>query len=294
MSQTETPLAATQTVSPDSAHARLPATNIADDPAADSPEVPVDHIDDKSINDVVQPLDPEVQNDKERQADAGAAEAEVVNLQGTDNTPKEPKEPDADTAKNTQLATTSKQTNAPPTDLGPRERSAVPSLCTVAPSYTDGGSWCAVPSQGSNVGSMKLLVDTAKNALDGKTDHKDKVEDSGGSDNSDAPVRFHPESRAALTKKLKEDRTEAKKLEKVLRNAKAKVVSRLLRPKPIPDRISLPEYAVQNAVTFTEEECDQAKIKIELAREGIKDVHVPELDWDKRLECPHSPTVNRK
>ena len=275
MSQSKTPLGDTQTVSPDSTPPRLRATNTDDDPAADGPEVPVDHGDENRIQDIVQPLDPEAQNDKERQADTGPAEAKVVNLQGTDNTPKEPKEQDADTAKNAQPASTPQPTSAAPTDLGPREPSAV-------------------PSQASSVGSIKLWLDTADDAVDGKTDHKDEVEDSRGSDDSDAPVRLHPQSRAALTKKLKEDRAEAKQLQKALRNAEAKVVSRLLKAKPMPDRDSLPKDAVQKAVTFTEEEWEQAKKKIELAREGIKGVHVLELDWDKKLEYGQSRRVNRK
>ena len=62
----------------------------------------------------------------------------------------------------------------------------------------------------------------------------------------------------------------------------------------MPDRDSLPEDTVQNAVAFTEEEWEQAKKKLELAREGIKDVHVLELDWDKKLEYGQSWRVNRK
>ena len=223
----------------------------------------------------MQPLDPEVQNDKERQADTAPAEAEVVDLQGTDNTPAEPKEPDADTAKHAQPASTPQPTSAAPTDLGPREPSAV-------------------PSQVSSVGSIKLWLDTADDAVGGKTDDKDEVEESRGSDDSDAPVRLHPQSRAALTKKLKEDRAEAKQLQKALRNAEAKVVSRLLKAKPMADRNSLPEDAVQSDVTFTEEEWEQAKKKLELGREGIKDVHVLELDWDKKLEYGQFRRVNRK
>ena len=159
MYQTETPLDDPQPVSPDSTPPLLTATNIADDPAADGPEVPSDRRDENRIRDVVQPLDPEVQNDKERQADTGPAEAEVVNLQGTDNTPTEPKEPDADTAKHAQPASTPQPTSAPPTDLGPREPSAV-------------------PSQASTVGSIMLWLDMADNAVDGKTDDKDEVEES--------------------------------------------------------------------------------------------------------------------
>ena len=153
MSKTETRLDDTHPVSRDSTSPRLPATNTEDNPAADNPEVPVDHSDEKRIDDVVQSLDPEVQNDKEGQADTGAAEAEVVNLQGSDKTPKEQKEPDTDTAKNTQLATTPQPTNAPPTDMGPREPKAV-------------------PSQASSVGSIKLWLDTADDAEDGKTNHR--------------------------------------------------------------------------------------------------------------------------
>ena len=190
MSQTETPLDHTQPVSPDSTPSRLPATNTVDDPTADGLEVPVDLGDENGIQDVVQPLDPEVQNNKERQADTGPAEAQVVDLQGTDNTPTEPREPDADTGKHAQPASTPQPTSAPPTDFGPREQSAV-------------------PSQASCVGSIKLWLNTADNAVDGKTDDKDEVEESRRSDDSDAPVRLHPQSRAALTKKLKEDRAEA-------------------------------------------------------------------------------------
>ena len=120
MSQTERPLDDNQPVSSDSTLPRLPATNTADDPAADSPEVPVDRGDENRILDVLQPLDPEVKNDKERQADTGPAEAGVMNMQGTYNIPTEPKEPDADTAKHAQAASTPQPTNAPPTDLGPR------------------------------------------------------------------------------------------------------------------------------------------------------------------------------
>ena len=107
-------------------------------------------------------------------------------------------------------------------------------------------------------------------------------------------MRLHPESSAALTKKLKEGTAKAKGLQKTLRSAEAKVVSRLLKAKPMPDRNSLPEDAVENNVTFTEEEWEQAKKKIELAREGIKYVHVLELDWGKKLEYRQSPRVNRK
>ena len=223
----------------------------------------------------MQPLDPESQNDRERQADTGPAEAEVVNLQGTDNTPTEPKEPDADTAKHAQPASTPQPTSAPPTDLRPREPSAV-------------------PSQASRVGSIKLWLVTADDAVDGKTDDKDEVEESQGSDESDAPVRLHPQSRAALTKKLKEDRAEAKQLQKALRNAEAKVVSRLSKAKPMPDKDLLPEDTVENDLTFTEEEWKQAKKKIELATKGIKDVHLLELDWDKTLEYGQSRRINRK
>ena len=275
MSQTDTPLDDTQAVSSDSTPPPFPATNTADDPAAEGPEVPVDRGDENRIQDVVQPLDPEVQNDTERQADTGPAEAEVVNLQGTDNTPTEPREPDAYTTEHSQPASTPRPTSAPPTDLGPCEPSAV-------------------PSQASSVGSIKLWLDTAANAVDGKMDYKDEVEESQGSDDSDAPVRLHPQSRAALTKKLTEDRAEAKQLQKALRIAEAKVVSLLLKAKPMPDRDSLPEDAVENDVTFTEEEWEQAKNKIELAREGIKDVHVLELDWDKTFEYGQSRRVNQK
>ena len=107
-------------------------------------------------------------------------------------------------------------------------------------------------------------------------------------------MTLHPQSRAGLTKRLKEDKAEAKQLQKALRNAEAKVVSRLLKANPRPDRDSLPEDAVQNDVTFTEEEWEQAKKKNELAREGIKDVHVLELNWDKKLEYGQSRRVNRK
>ena len=161
MSPTETPLGDTEPVSRDSTPPRLPATNTDDDPAADGPEEPVDHGDEKRIKDGVQPLDPEVPNDNERQADTGPSEAEVINLQGTDNTPKEPKELNADSARNAKPANDPQPTTAPPTDLGPREPSAV-------------------PSQGSSVGSIKLRADTADDAVDGKTDHKDEVEDSAG------------------------------------------------------------------------------------------------------------------
>ena len=71
-------------------------------------------------------------------------------------------------------------------------------------------------------------------------------------------------------------------------------VSRLLKTKPMPDKDSLPEDALQNAVAFTEEEWEQAKKKHELGREGIKDVHVLELKWDKKLEYGQSWRVNRK
>ena len=107
-------------------------------------------------------------------------------------------------------------------------------------------------------------------------------------------MRLHPQSRASLTKKLKEDRAEATQLQIALRNAEAMVVSRLLKEKPLPDRDSLPEDAMENDVTFTEEEWQQAKKKIELAREGIKDVHVLELDWYKTFEYGQSRRVNRK
>ena len=275
MSQTETAIDDTEPVSPDSTPPPLPATNTADDPTADGPEVPVDRGDENRMQDVVQPLDPEVQNDKERQADTGPAEAEVVNLQGTDNTPTEPKEPDADTAKHGQPASTPQPTSALPTDLGPREPSAV-------------------PPQASSVGSIKLWLDTADDAVDGRTDDKDEVEESRGSDDSDAPVRLHPPPRAALTKKLEEDRAETKPLQRALRNAEAKVVSRLLKAKQMHHRDSLPEDAVENDVTFTEEESEQAKKEIELARKCIQDVHVLELNWDQRLEYGQSRRVNRK
>ena len=65
MSQTKIPLPDTQPVSPDSTPPRLTATNTANDPAADGSEVPVDRGDENRIQDIVQPLDPEVQNDKE-------------------------------------------------------------------------------------------------------------------------------------------------------------------------------------------------------------------------------------
>ena len=82
----------------------------------------------------------------------------MVNLQGTENTPTEPKEPDTDTAKHAQPASTPQPTSAPPTDLGPREPSAV-------------------PSQAHSVGSITLWLDTADDAVDGKTDDKDEVEE---------------------------------------------------------------------------------------------------------------------
>ena len=47
-------------------------------------------------------------------------------------------------------------------------------------------------------------------------------------------------------------------------------------------------------VTFTKEEWEQAKKKIELGREGIKDVHVLELDWYKKLKYGQSQRVNGK
>ena len=53
--------------------------------------------------------------------------------------------------------------------------------------------------------SINLWLVTAEDAVDDKTDHKDKVEDSSVSDDSDAPVRLQPESRGALQKKLNED-----------------------------------------------------------------------------------------
>ena len=156
----------------------------------------------------MQPLDDEVQNDKEQQADTQEAEAEVLNLKRTDNTPKEQKERDADAAKNTQLAANPQLRNAAPTDLGPRGPSAV-------------------PSQGSSVGLKKLWLDTARDGVNDKKDHRDKGEDSGASDDSDAPVRLHPESRGALQKNLKEDRADTENLHNVLRNAEVQVVSRL-------------------------------------------------------------------
>ena len=157
MFQTETLLGYTQPVFPDSTPPRLPATNTDDDPAAASPEVAVDHGDENRIQDILQPLDPEVQNDKERQADTGPTEAEVVKFQGTDNTSKEPKEPDAETAKHAQPPSTPQPTSAPPTDLGPREPSAV-------------------LSQASSEGSIKLWLETADDAVDGKTDYKGEVD----------------------------------------------------------------------------------------------------------------------
>ena len=71
-------------------------------------------------------------------------------------------------------------------------------------------------------------------------------------------------------------------------------MSRLFKSKPMADRDSLPEEAVQKAVTFTEEAWKQAKKKIELARGGIKDVHLLELNWDRKFEFGQSQRVNRK
>ena len=104
----------------------------------------------------------------------------MISLQGTDNTPTEPKEPVADTAKHAQPASSPQPTSAPPTDLGPRETSAV-------------------PSQARSVGSIKLWLDTADNAVDGKTDDKDEVEESRGSDDSDA-LRHYDDHEQEYTK----------------------------------------------------------------------------------------------